>query len=80
MLPTYPVFCISFTPTSSALGPAGVTVRELTDEEVRIEVLGAKKTEARVGFLLKRWVKEVMERRRRLGAARCVPSLLSFLS
>ncbi|GAA5933211.1 hypothetical protein JCM10213_001222 [Rhodosporidiobolus nylandii] len=62
-LPSYPVFRVSFTPSSSAIGPAGVTIRELTSQEVETEVLAGKKPEERVGFLLERWVREVRDRR-----------------
>ncbi|GAA6009996.1 hypothetical protein JCM10207_007511 [Rhodosporidiobolus poonsookiae] len=66
-LPSFPVFRLSFTPSPSALGPAGLSVRELTPEEVEGEVCGAKRTERRVGFLLERWVREVRERRREIN-------------
>ncbi|BGP33246.1 decapping endonuclease targeting mRNA [Rhodotorula toruloides] len=48
----YPVFRLTFDP-SSRDGPA-VRLRQLTCEEVRQEVLGAKRDEERVGFLVKR--------------------------
>ncbi|GAA5827356.1 hypothetical protein JCM11251_003779 [Rhodosporidiobolus azoricus] len=71
-LPPYPVFRLSFSPSPSALGPAGVSVRELTQREVEEEVLGAKKKkegegQERVGFLGERWVTGVRERMRRRG-------------
>ncbi|CDR39788.1 RHTO0S04e09472g1_1 [Rhodotorula toruloides] len=61
----YPVFRLTFDP-SSRDGPH-VRLRELSREEVRVEVLGAKREEERVGFLLRRWVEEVRERRGRVG-------------
>ncbi|GAA5889479.1 hypothetical protein JCM6882_007046 [Rhodosporidiobolus microsporus] len=67
-LPSFPVFRLSFTPSSSALGPAGLTIRELTPGEVTEQVLGAKRDEKRVGFLLERWVREVRERRRKIAS------------
>ncbi|GAA5864828.1 hypothetical protein JCM8547_009244 [Rhodosporidiobolus lusitaniae] len=67
-LPAYPVFRISFTPASTALGPAGLTIRELNEHELKEEVLSAKREDKRAGFLLERWVREVRERRKVLKA------------
>ncbi|KAK4701024.1 RAT1-interacting protein, partial [Phenoliferia sp. Uapishka_3] len=56
----WPVFRIEFTPTGNE---PGLKIRELGREEVQEEVLGAKKAEERVGFLLERWVERVRTRR-----------------
>lgn len=53
----------------SGLNP-GVVVRELSEQEVREEVVEGKKKEERVGFLSERWVKGARERRRKLDAKR----------
>lgn len=41
-------------------------VRELTAQEIERDVLGGKKEEKRVGFLLARWVEEARSRRQRV--------------
>ncbi|KAK4335761.1 Decapping nuclease, partial [Rhodotorula toruloides] len=60
-----PIFRLTFDP-SSPTGPT-VRLRQLNAEEVRQEVLGAKREGERVGFLVRRWVEEVMARRMRVG-------------
>ncbi|GAA5896020.1 uncharacterized protein JCM6883_001689 [Sporobolomyces salmoneus] len=62
-----PVFRISFSPTNGSNGEQpGVSLRVLEREEIQRDVIGGKKGEERVGFLLKRWVDEVKARRERL--------------
>lgn len=58
----WPIFNVSFEPS----GPnAGLSIRRIDDEEMRRDVLGGKKGEERVGFVLKRWVEGVNRRRER---------------
>ncbi|GAA5991864.1 hypothetical protein JCM5350_002731 [Sporobolomyces pararoseus] len=62
-----PVFRISFQPHVGPNGEQpGVKIRVLKAGEYQRDVLGGKKREERVGFLLKRWVDEVEARRERL--------------
>ncbi|GAA5843549.1 hypothetical protein JCM5353_005452 [Sporobolomyces roseus] len=61
------VFRISFSPKTGWKGePAGVSIRVVGKEEFERDVLGGKKEEERVGFLLKRWVDGIKERRERI--------------
>jgi len=61
------VFRISFSPKTGSNGePAGASIRVVGREEFARDVLGGKKEEERVGFLLKRWVDGVKERRERI--------------
>ncbi|GAA5952093.1 hypothetical protein JCM21900_006248 [Sporobolomyces salmonicolor] len=67
-----PVFRISFSPSSAnATGP-GVSIRQLSQDEVSSEVIAGKKDGERTGFLLTRWVEGVRARRERLEARVCV--------
>ncbi|KAM0748120.1 RAI1-domain-containing protein [Meredithblackwellia eburnea MCA 4105] len=49
----WPVFRLSFSPTGH---DAGISLRQLSEEEVKTEVIEGKKKDDRVGFLLERWV------------------------
>ncbi|GAA5884751.1 hypothetical protein JCM16303_005259 [Sporobolomyces ruberrimus] len=63
-----PIFRISFSPKGDESGgPPQVTVRVLDGVEIERDVIGGKKDEERVGFLLQRWVQGVQARRERLG-------------
>ncbi|GAA5920289.1 hypothetical protein JCM1841_003025 [Sporobolomyces salmonicolor] len=63
-----PVFRISFSPSSAnATGP-GVSIRQLSRDELSSEVIAGKKDGERTGFLLTRWVEGVRARRERLEA------------
>jgi len=65
--PDHPVFRISFSPKPVSNGEtAGVSIRVIGKAEFERDVLGGKKQEERVGFLLKRWVDGVKERRERI--------------
>lgn len=57
---SWPVFRVVFEP---ARPKAGLHVSELSEHEASEEVLGAKRREERVGFLLRRWVEGVRARR-----------------
>lgn len=63
---SWPVFRVKFDPAQAARGGPAVEIRLLDAGEVKDEVLGGKKDEERVGFLLKRWVSEVRRRRARV--------------
>ncbi|GAA6015653.1 hypothetical protein JCM11491_007185 [Sporobolomyces phaffii] len=66
-----PVFRISFSPKVGPNGePPGVAIRVLERLEIDRDVIGGKKREEREGFLLKRWVDGVQERRERLVRSR----------
>jgi hypothetical protein len=66
-LSAWPVFRISFIPS----GPnAGVSIREIGENEMREEVLGGKRVEERVGILLEKWTTGVRERRRKMEEKR----------
>ena len=63
----HPVFRISFSPKPGPIGePAGVSIHVIGKAEFERDVLGGKKEEERVGFLLKRWVDGVKQRRERI--------------
>ncbi|GAA5894738.1 hypothetical protein JCM5296_002269 [Sporobolomyces johnsonii] len=74
-----PVFRISFSPSSANANGPGVSIRQLSEEEVRSEVIAGKNDEERTGFLLKRWVEGVRARRERLEARTCVVFCLRSL-
>lgn len=67
-LESWPIFRITFQPNSNDGQRNGqCSIRILEKDEVVSEVLGGKKVEERVGFLLKSWVDGV--RGRRISAA-----------
>lgn len=59
-LAKWPVYRLEFSPTGSE---PGVRVRAMGEEEVAKDVWGAKREERRVGFILERWLEDVLRRR-----------------
>ncbi|GAA5926765.1 uncharacterized protein JCM15063_000364 [Sporobolomyces koalae] len=61
-----PVFRVAFSPQPDAMRrQPSVSVREIGQAEFERDVLGGKKAEERTGFLLKRWVDGISERKER---------------
>lgn len=59
-LAKWPVYRLEFSPTGSE---PGVRVRAMGEDEVARDVWGAKREERRVGFILERWLEDVLRRR-----------------
>lgn len=48
---------------NNSTSTASISIRELSEEEIREEIIGGKKLESRVGFVLTRWIEGVKMRR-----------------